>query len=128
MLRDLRCRGTHSRRNGLGAPRRAAALVVIVVLMALPAAAFGHPGHGAETGVPAPTQQPPADDGGGASPLLIVGVVIGGLALAGGLYAAKELQTRPPQPASREAAPKADPKPGAAQVTDHRGVRPEAGA
>jgi hypothetical protein len=116
--------------SSLARIRRLAAVFATLAVVALPAAAFAHPGHdGGETSAPAPTQQQaPPDEGGGASPLLIVGIVIGGLALAGGLYAAKELQTRPAEPASREAAPKADPKPGAAQVTDPRGVSPEAGA
>ena len=107
--------------------RRAAALLAVIALMALPAAAFAHPGHDS-TAVPTTDQQTPSDSGGGASPLLIAGIVVGVLALAGGLYAGKELQKRPPQPAAEQPPTTAEPKPAAAPIADHRGVSPEAGA
>jgi hypothetical protein len=88
-----------------------------VFLIALPGTAFAHPGDpGATSG---PTHQHPSssDSGGGANTLLIVGVVIGVIATAGALYAAKGLQNRP-QPAAEPAEPPAEPKPAAPHASE----------
>jgi hypothetical protein len=87
-----------------------AAVSLVVLALALPAAALAHPGgHGQQA---APPIEEPQDSGGGMSPAAVVTISVGLFILACGRYALKKLQKRPASGRSLAAnEPAAEPAP-----------------